>query len=417
MRLRGTLNRIAGFVAAALVATLVALSQPGAAEARYASIVVDASTGEVLYSRNANSRRYPASLTKMMTLYMAFEALEDGKLRLDQKLKVSKRAAGQTPSKLGLGAGTTIRAEDAILAMVTKSANDAATVLAEALGGTEVQFAAMMTDKAHSLGMRRTTFRNASGLPNRRQLSTASDMATLARALLRDHPERYHYFSTRNFTYGGRTYRNHNRLLSTYEGTDGIKTGYIRASGFNVVASVQRGDRRLIGVVFGGKSANSRDHHARSLFDRSFSILEARNVPTPATKPTPPDVSEPQLAAAAPAEAAAPEQGSADDRVVLPQSKPVQVVRALDTVQKTWLIQVGAYSDRDTAFGAIRQAASMAPRYLENARVSVSETKTRDGKALFRARIVGMTQSDAFGACGILRERRIGCVALNPTNG
>jgi len=417
VRLRGTLDRLLGFVAVALAAAMFAVVAPDDASARYASIVVDAKTGEVLYARNANARRFPASLTKMMTLYMAFEAIDAGKLRLNQRLPVSRRAAGQTPSKLGLKAGSTIRAEDAILAMVTKSANDAATVLAEALGGTEVQFAKMMTDRARALGMRRTTFRNASGLPNRRQLSTASDMAILAHALLADHPDQYHYFSTRRFSYGGRTYRNHNHLLQNYEGADGIKTGYIRASGFNIVASVKRGDRRLIGVVFGGRSANTRDRHARSLFDRAFSVLEARNVPTPATKPAPPDVSAPQLAAAAPAEAVAPEQGSADDRVTLPRRKPVQEARALDTVQRTWLIQVGAYSDRAAAFDAIRQAANLAPRYLENARVSVSETTTREGKPLFRARIVGITQSDAFEACGVLQKQRMGCVALNPSRG
>ncbi len=425
MRLRGTLIRLLAIVVIPVVAaSLTLVASPKTAEARYAAVVVDAETGEVLYSRNAAAARYPASLTKMMTLYMAFEALDSGKLKLGQELKVSKRAAGQTPSKLGLSAGSTIKVQDAILAMVTKSANDAATVVAEALGGTEIKFAEMMTDRARELGMRRTTFRNATGLPNRNQRSTAADMSLLAIALLRDHPGYYHYFSTQRFVYGGRTYTNHNHLLGKYEGTDGIKTGYIRASGFNVVASVKRGDRRLIGVVFGGKTANSRDSHARSLFDRAFSVLEARNIPTPARKPVPPDVDEPQLAADAPAEAGAPEQGSTDgDRndAALPERKPRPerqvVARALDADGRNWLIQVGAFSDPESAYQEIRRAAAVVPQQIENARASVSETETRDGRALYRARIVGMTQADAYAACGKLQKNRIGCVPLSQTDG
>ena len=260
-------------VGIALALCILAISQVFAAEeahARYASIVIDAETGEVLRSRSADIRRYPASLTKMMTLYLLFEALDNGKFSLDSKLKVSKRAAGQSPSKLGLPAGSTIRAEDAIKALIVKSANDIAVVVAEALGGTEVEFAMKMTRKAKALGMSRTSFRNASGLPNRKQRSTARDMARLAQALMRDFPHRYHYFDDQRFRFKGREHRTPNKLLARYRGMDGIKTGYIRASGFNLVASAERDGRRVIAVVFGGKTPRSRNAHMANLLDLGF---------------------------------------------------------------------------------------------------------------------------------------------------
>lgn len=289
-------------LASAFVVFIMAIGVAGpAAAARYASIVVEAESGAILYSRNADHQRYPASLVKMMTLYLTFESLEGGRLSLDQALTVSKRAAGQTPSKLGLKHGSTITVEDAILAVVTKSANDAATVLAEALGETEVQFAARMTERAKSLGMVRTRFTNATGLPNRRQRTTARDMATLAFVLLDDFPQYYHYFATPEFSYKERTYENHNQMLESYAGTDGIKTGYIRASGFNLVASVQRGGRRLIGVVFGGRSARSRDSHLRDLLDKAFARPQQYYlVRVPAQKPARVDAPEVEPAAAPP---------------------------------------------------------------------------------------------------------------------
>ena len=256
-----------------LVATLVFAAPE--AEARYASIIVDAETGEVLRSRNADTRRYPASLTKMMTLYLLFEAVDNGRLSLESKLKVSKRAARQPASKLWLSAGSTIRVENAIRALIVKSANDVAVVVAEALGGTEAGFAEQMTRKANALGMSRTTFRNASGLPNRRQRSTARDMARLARALMQDFPHRYHYFDDQRFRYGSRTHRTPNRLLGDYRGLDGMKTGYIRASGFNLVSSAERDGRRIIAVVFGGRTARSRNSHMVNLLDLGFDRLAA----------------------------------------------------------------------------------------------------------------------------------------------
>ncbi|MFC7540142.1 D-alanyl-D-alanine carboxypeptidase family protein [Siccirubricoccus deserti] len=238
---------------------------------RYAAIVVDARSGNTLIAASPDEPRYPASLTKMMTVYMAFEAMRDGRLSLGTPVRVSYEAASKPPSRLGLVAGMTLTAEEAILALVTKSANDAAAALGEHLGGgSEMRFAQMMTLKARALGMSRTTFRNASGLPDLDQVSTARDMALLGRRLLQDFPDRYSYFSTPHFVFRGRTYWNHNRLLSEYEGTDGIKTGYVNDSGFNLVASTQRDGVRLIGTVFGGRSGRERDRHMMALLDQGF---------------------------------------------------------------------------------------------------------------------------------------------------
>ncbi|MGB2304784.1 MAG: D-alanyl-D-alanine carboxypeptidase family protein, partial [Candidatus Puniceispirillales bacterium] len=228
------------------------------AQAKYASIVVNETTGEVMYSRNADKQLYPASLTKIMTLYMVFEALDNGKIHMDTKMRVSKLAASRSPSKLGLRPGSHITVKNAIYALITKSANDVATVISEHLGESERDFAKKMTRKARALGMKRTTFRNASGLPHSKQKSTARDMAKLAVAIRKDFPHYFQMFKTKSFEYKGRRYKNHNTLLSSYEGTDGIKTGYIRASGFNLVATVERRGIRLVGVVFGGRTGRSR---------------------------------------------------------------------------------------------------------------------------------------------------------------
>lgn len=237
---------------------------------RYAGIVIDANTHEVLYAENADARRYPASLTKMMTLYMLFEALEEQRFTLNSPLSVSATAAAKPATKLWLKAGSTLPVETAIEALVVRSANDVATVVAESMGGTESQFAQMMTTKARDLGMHNTTFRNASGLPDSRQVTTARDMAMLSRRLMLDFPQYYHYFSLQSFTWRGKTVRGHNRLLASYPGADGLKTGFIRASGFNVATSAVRGNRRILSVVMGGYSSASRNKHMANLLDRGF---------------------------------------------------------------------------------------------------------------------------------------------------
>jgi D-alanyl-D-alanine carboxypeptidase len=232
---------------------------------KFASIIVDGNSGAVLQSNSPDGIRHPASLTKIMTLYLLFERLESGKMKLDTEMPVSQHAADQDPTKLNLRAGQTIRVEDAIKGLVTRSANDAAVVIAEAIGGDEDDFAQMMTRKARSLGMSRTVYRNANGLPNDEQVTTARDQATLGRAIQERFPRYYRYFATSTFNWRGQSIRNHNHLLGSVEGVDGIKTGYTRASGFNLVTSMRRGNRHLIGVVLGGRSGGSRDAIMRNL--------------------------------------------------------------------------------------------------------------------------------------------------------
>ncbi len=237
---------------------------------KYASIIVDADTGTVLSEKNPNKRLHPASLTKVMTLMLLFEAMESGEVRLNDKIRISAHAAAQQPSKLGLKPGSFIRVEDAILAIVTKSANDIAVAVGEHLAGSESRFAQRMSRRAHDIGMSRTMFINASGLHDPRQITTARDMATLARYVLVRFPNYYHYFGTRQFTYRGKTMTNHNRLMNSYAGMDGFKTGYVNASGFNLIASAKRNGHRLIGVVFGGRTWKSRNDHMAALLNNGF---------------------------------------------------------------------------------------------------------------------------------------------------
>jgi D-alanyl-D-alanine carboxypeptidase len=254
--------------AIALAAVLCAASPAWAS--KYASIVVDMETGQVLHDRDADESRHPASLTKVMTLYLVFDAIESGKLKLSDRMPVSKAASRAQPSKLGLKSGSTIKVEDAIRALVTKSANDVAIVIAEKLGGTEAKFATKMNAKAKQLGMNSTTFRNASGLPDKKQVTTARDMAKLAEAIYQDHKNRYNYFSLSSFTWGKRKYMNHNELLKKVDGVDGIKTGFTNASGYNLMASAERGGRRVIAVMMGGTTGKSRDAHVRDLIEAAF---------------------------------------------------------------------------------------------------------------------------------------------------
>lgn len=251
-----------------------------------ASIVVDGNTGAVLHASNADAIRHPASLTKMMTLYMLFERLESGKVKLNSSMPASAHAAGQAPSKMGLKAGETISVETAIKALVVKSANDVATVIAEYIGGDEPTFARMMTAKARSLGMSNTTYRNANGLPDDAQVTTARDQALLGRALQDRFPNYFRYFNTRSFVYEGRTVRGHNRLLGSVDGVDGIKTGYIRASGFNIVTSVNRNNRHLVAAVFGGRSAGARDAVVRGLIGKTYQVASARRTAPPVAEGT-----------------------------------------------------------------------------------------------------------------------------------
>ena len=269
-----TVSPIAWIRKAALVLALALFSSAPAWAGKYASIVIDLDTHQVLHAREADEQRHPASLTKVMTLYLVFDALESGKLKLSDRLPVSKAASRAQPSKLGLKAGSTIKVEDAIRALVTKSGNDVAIVIAEKLGnGSESKFVTKMNAKADELGMTSTTFRNASGLPDKRQVTTARDMALLAEAVYADHKNRYNYFSLSSFTWGKRKYANHNELLKKVEGVDGIKTGFTNASGYNLMASAERNGRRVIAVMMGGTTGRSRDQHVADLLEAAFMEL------------------------------------------------------------------------------------------------------------------------------------------------
>ncbi|MFZ4120480.1 MAG: D-alanyl-D-alanine carboxypeptidase family protein [Caulobacterales bacterium] len=269
---------LAVFVGGVASAAVVATAAEAQAQERYSAIVIDLSTHEVLHQDEADDGRFPASLTKMMTLYMLFEALDAGEVSLTTGMSVSRAASRQPPSRLGLRRGETITVEDAIQALAARSANDVATVVAERLGGTESRFAQRMTDRARALGMTETRFANASGLPDERHRTTARDMATLSEALIRDFPQYYHYFQTEGFSWRNRYGGNHNRLLNTVPGVDGIKTGYTRASGFNLATSAVRDGRRLIVVVLGGESSAARNAEVEHLLEAAYEELRRREI-------------------------------------------------------------------------------------------------------------------------------------------
>jgi len=286
------------------VAALFTISGGPSHAAPYADIVVDANSGTVLHSTNPDAQRHPASLTKIMTLYLLFEQLEAGKLKLDSPLQVSKEAAGQMPTKLGLKPGSTLAVEDAIKGMVTRSANDAAVVVAEAIAGDEDAFAKLMTRKAQALGMSRTIYKNASGLPDSGQITTARDQSTLGRAVQERFPRYYKYFSIRTFVFRGQSIGNHNNLLGRVEGVDGIKTGYVNASGFNLVTSVHRGNRYLVAVVMGGSSAGSRDAKMRDLISDKIAQASVKRTAPMVAEGSPPPEARPEPKAVAKVETA-----------------------------------------------------------------------------------------------------------------
>ena len=356
-------------------------------QAKYASLIMDADSGEILHQVNADTRNYPASLTKMMTLYVVFDALNDGTLTLNERIKVSARAARQPASKLALRRGETITVKEAILALVTKSANDVATAIAENISGSERDFALVMTAKARELGMNRTTFRNASGLPHRGQMSTARDMAILARALINDHPGYYRYFSTSHFTRKGITYRNHNRILKSYRGADGIKTGYIRASGFNLVASAVRNGRRLIGVVFGGKSPTWRNRHMAKLLDKGFRRID-------------------------PGLMVAEKKTKTKKKKTAAAARPRQVIKDDPKTNGQWGVQVGAYAKYAPAYGIAVKAVEKASQHLGKGVIQVVPLKRKNRSPLYRARIVGLDKRQAYRACNSLERRRMSCMEL-----
>jgi D-alanyl-D-alanine carboxypeptidase len=404
------------FAFALLAAILFIVAAPARAQIgsdRYAAYVMDANSGEEILSIAADEPRYPASLTKMMTLYMAFDAMGRGRMSPGTRIAVSRNAAAQPPSKLGLRAGSTITVRDAVLAMVTKSANDAATALGEHIGGgSESAFGRMMTTRARSLGMTNTTFRNASGLPNPQQQTTARDMALLSQALIRDFPQRYAYFSVESFDWNGQEVRGHNRLLANYPGADGIKTGFINASGFNLAASAMRDGVRMIAVVFGAASSWERDSHVMALLDRGFA--ERRGLPSTdmmvASRRGPSLVGTASAATISSDAALGPLDtgGSVRPVVSRPAVAPRVVKPAPARAQAPtgeWAVQVGAFADRGPAQAAAKKAAARGGS-TEVERVQVK------GNWFWRARVTGLSSDAARTAC---RATRGPCMVLSPT--
>lgn len=430
--------------------------------ARQAAIVVDAKTGKVLYSADANGRRYPASLTKMMTLYLTFEALAKGKISRNSQVVFSARAAAEPPTKLGVKAGGSVTVETAILSMVTKSANDSATALGEMLGGDEATFARMMTAKARALGMNGTVFRNANGLPDPGQFTTARDMATLGIALREHFPQYYGYFSQRSFLYGRQRINGHNRLLGRIKGVDGIKTGYTRASGFNLVSSVSDGNRRIVGVVMGGTSGGSRDNQMATLINTYLPrastrgggdlvakaggnnpitalakvLLPKHDAPTPDDKPV---VAQDDATVAQDATVAEDDTAQAEEEapvvktrkvktviVSAPQIATAQVVAAYAeptpaaavdpvntaSVPSGWAIQVASSPKQSEAQAFLDKTTKQAPKALADAS-GFTVAFDKDGVTYYRARFGGFgSKAAAWKACTALKKKNIECYAV-----
>jgi len=448
-------------IIAALAVTIVAAGAVSAFAAKSAAIVVDAKTGKVLYSADANGRRYPASLTKMMTLYLTFEAMAKGRISKNTPVPFSAHASAEAPTKLGVRAGGSVPVEIAILSIVTKSANDSATALGELLGGSEDNFARMMTAKARQLGMNGTVFRNANGLPDPGQFTTAHDMAMLGIALREHYPQYYGYFSQRSFLYGRQRINGHNRLLGRIKGVDGIKTGYTRASGFNLVSSVADNDRQLVAVVMGGASGRSRDNQMAALINTYLPrastrgggdliakaggdnpiktlakvFLPKHDAPTPDEKPA---VEEDAVVASADDDVPVAEETKPVIRVkkvktvavaaMAPAPAPQEITSqavaayaeptpALDPVKTAsvpsgWAVQVASSPTKSGAQALLDKTSKQAPRILADAS-GFTVAFDKGGVTYYRARFGGFGSKDAaWKACDALKRKKIECYAV-----
>ena len=446
---------------AVLVSLTLSLQVPGEALAapKFAALAVDARNGKVLYSNDADGIRHPASLTKMMTLYLLFQDLKAGKIKLDSPIRMSATAASKPPTKLGVKPGNTFPVEIAIKALVVKSANDVAAAVAENLGGTEAAFAQRMTRTARALGMSRTTFRNASGLPDARQVTTARDMATLGLRLMRDFPQYYPYFRTTSFTYGGKTISTHNRLLKSYEGTDGIKTGYINASGFNLVSSVRRGEQRLVGVVIGGKSGAGRNAYMVKMLNSVFAKASkgqtiaalagsSKGAVNPVATAPAEQKKKPQNAkiesTIEPKEIDSAPEGVGDreepmeetagapqvidgsvGQPVLPKELPFavkskataasdqQTVASIPT--ESWVIQIGAYRTKSDAEAQLRAIRNKVGDHLAD-KQAFTMTVQKGEETTYRARFSGFSEKSAKAACKAVKKQKSSCYVLAPAS-
>ena len=376
-------------VAATVAVALGSTAHAQIGSDRYSSIVVDAGTGAVLEQANPDAPRHPASLAKLMTLYLVFEALRDRRISLDEMVPVSAHAASMEPSKLGLVPGTRITVEEAILSLVTKSANDAAAALGELLGGSEDRFAQMMTLRARALGMAHSTFTNASGLPDPDEWSTARDLAMLARHLLTDFPNDYAYFSTPSFRFQRRVVFNHDGMLRSYPGADGLKTGYTEASGHNLVTSAVHSGVRLIGVVMGAGSNTERNAHMTMLLNDGFEQMGV-----PPEQRTAVASRMPTLVSTAHAATLA--------------EQPLRMASRTKALNSAWSIQVGSFGNEKAA----RTAAVAARRAADNGDARIESTSLR-GHRIWRAQVTGLTAPEAQSACSALRRHRP-CIVLRP---
>lgn len=457
MRLTFT-HRLSALILTFVLGLALAFSPAAEARGKFSAITVDARTGKVLFDSDPNGIRHPASLTKMMTLYIVFEELKAKRIKLTTPLSISARAANMAPSKLGLRRGDTITVEQAIKALVIKSANDVAAAIAENLGGSESAFAARMTRTARDLGMARTTYKNASGLPNPGQVTTATDQATLGLRLMRDFPQYYPYFRATQFTFKGRVIRTHNRLLARFPGTDGIKTGYINASGYNLVSSTRRGDKRLVGVVLGGRSGATRDAYMISMLTKAFAkAKDGRTVaaaagtskgavdPIQALKETPVAKQEAEtapaqdtaaLAAAADTAAQVPvepkvlEAELSGDPAQAPEPQlaqekklPFQVKKpatqddvdalAVASLPHVWAVEIGDFKTRKSAADVVAKL-----KAKDATKLVGKDSKTipvvRNGTTLYRLLVSGYDEMSAKKSCAQVAKLGKVCSVLSP---
>ena len=385
----------------ALVAAGSAFAQVGAS--RYSSIVVDAASGRVLEAENPDAPRHPASLAKLMTLYLTFEALRDRRIALGTLVPASAHCASMQPTKLGLVPGSQLTVQQAILGLVTRSANDAACALGELLGGSETRFAQMMTLRARALGMNHSLFTNASGLPDPDEWTSAHDMAVLARRLMSDFPNDYRYFSTPSFVYHGRFIPNHDTMLKVYPGADGLKTGYTDASGHNLVTSAVRDGVRLIGVVLGAASNGVRDMHMTALLNQGFEEMDVPLGRRTRVASRFGLISEAHAATVEPTRRVA----SRDHAAPEPARKAALRVRA--EAPAGWTIQVGSFRSEQAA----RVAAAVAHRTADSGDAHIEAVKLRY-RTLWRAQVVGLSVAEAREACSHLARRRTVCIILRP---
>lgn len=372
-----------------LLALLLAVATKStSAVAATSSIMVDAKTGNVLYADNADALRYPASLTKLMTLYITFNSLENGSLKLDDQLKVSYTAAGRSPSRLGLKPGSTVDVKTAILGTIIKSANDCATVLGEAHAKDDRAFALLMTETAHKLGMKNTTFKNASGLQHSKQKTTARDMAILATALYHHFPQYYAWFSIPKFTYDGKTYTSHNAVLKDFDGADGLKTGYTAAAGYNIITSAKRGSHRVIAVTMGHQDVKHRDEKVSLMMDKALTLadsaIDIKNLKNQIDGNRKPKVQK--------------QYALAGDYIV-----------SKKTGNRKWALQTGVFASYSKAQHQAQKVKNKLAGHFSSRGVNVEKFQ-QNGKTMYRAQLIGFYKADAKRACNLLKNKGVGCI-------